>query len=158
MNKVILNYIEKCENWKVNIKSLHWSASNLSQHKLCDDIASAISDFEDSVSEVEQSISGKIALNGFTPKDEKVSSLKGFVEGVISDSKSFLNELEGMGEDYVGIKSECETFIGVMQRNLYLVNFTLKEELKKRITEKINESMPKNPMNVNDDGFIKCEI
>ena len=143
MKKNILNYIEECEAWKVGIKNLHWSADNLSQHELCDDIADEISNFEDLVSEVEQSISGKIKLNGFTPKSYKITSLKSFVEDVISASQSFLKELEGMGEKYVGIKSECETFIGTMQRKLYLVNFTLKEELKKRLRDKINESMYK---------------
>jgi hypothetical protein len=143
MNKNILNYIEECEAWKVGIKNLHWSADNLSQHELCDDIASEISDFEDLVSEVEQSISGKIKLNGFTPKSYKITSLKSFVEDVISASQDFLKKLDGMGEKYVGIKSECETFIGTMQRKLYLVNFTLKEELKERIKAKINEGYRK---------------
>ena len=147
MNKKVLNYIEECESWKVAIKNLHWSANNMSQHELCDDIASSISDFEDLVSEVEQSITGKIKLNGFTPKNYEIKSLKGFVEDVISSSQSFLKELEGMGDKYVGIKSECETFIGDMQRKLYLVNFTLKEELKQRLKAKINESMPKNLAN-----------
>ena len=150
MNKNILNYIEEYEAWKVGIKNLHWSADNLSQHELCDDIADEISEFEDLVSEVEQSISGKIKLNGFTPKSYKITSLKSFVEDVISASQSFLKELEGMGEKYIGIKSECETFIGTMQRKLYLVNFTLKEELKKRLRDKINESRPKNLANTVD--------
>ena len=150
MNKNILNYIEECEAWKVGIKNLHWSADNLSQHELCDDIADEISNFEDLVSEVEQSISGKIKLNGFTPKSYKITSLKSFVEDVISATQSFLKELEGMGEKYVGIKSECETFIGTMQRKLYLVNFTLKEELKKRLRDRINESRPKNLANTED--------
>ena len=150
MNKNILNYIEECEGWKVGIKNLHWSADNMSQHELCDDIADEISNFEDLVSEIEQSISGKIKLNGFTPKSYKITSLKSFVEDVISASKSFLKELEGMGEKYIGIKSECETFIGTMQRKLYLVNFTLKEELKKRLRDRINESRPKNLANIED--------
>lgn len=144
MNQKILKFIEKCESWKVEIKNYHWSADNMAQHELCDDIASSISDFEDLVSEVEQSISGKIKLNGFTPDKAHETNLKAFVEDVISASKDFLKELEGMGENYVGIKSECETFIGDMQRKLYLVNFTLKEELKERLKAKINESMPKN--------------
>jgi len=144
MNQKILKFIEKCESWKVEIKNFHWSADNMAQHELCDDIASSISDFEDLVSEVEQSISGKIKLNGFTPDKAHETNLKAFVEDVISSSKDFLKELEDMGENYVGIKSECETFIGDMQRKLYLVNFTLKEELKNRLREKLTESMPKN--------------
>lgn len=143
MNSKVLDYIEECEGWKVGIKNLHWSADNLSQHELCDDIASLISDFEDLVSEVEQSISGKIKLNGFTPKKYEIKSLKSFVNDVISSSKSFLTELDEMGENYVGIKSECETFIGEMQRKLYLVNFTMKEDLKRRLSNRINEGYRK---------------
>ena len=63
MKKVILDYINKMEGWKTAIKSLHWDADNLSQHKLCDDIADRIADFQDQVSEVEQSITGKLKIN-----------------------------------------------------------------------------------------------
>lgn len=155
MNNTILDYIEQCEGWKVAIKGLHWGADNLSQHKLCDDIAGDISDFEDLVSEVEQSISGKIEPNGFTPKSYEVTSLKAFVSDVITKSQEFLSKLEDMDKKYIGIKAECEAFIGKMQRSLYLVNFTLKEEMKQRIREMVNESRPKNLANVDDvDKFI----
>jgi hypothetical protein len=155
MNNTILDYIEQCEGWKVAIKGLHWGADNLSQHKLCDDIAGDISDFEDLVSEVEQSISGKIEPNGFTPKSYEVTSLKAFVSDVIAKSQDFLSKLEDMDKEYIGIKAECEAFIGKMQRSLYLVNFTLKEEMKQRIREMVNESRPKNLANVDDvDKFI----
>lgn len=155
MNKKVLEFLNKCESWKVEVKELHWASNNLSQHELCDTIASAISDFEDLVSEVEQSISGKIKLNTLSPDETKETNLKAFVEDVISSSQDFLKELDKMGEKYVGIKSECETFIGTMQRNLYLVNFTLKEEFKKRLRSQLSESMPKNPMNVGERGFDK---
>jgi hypothetical protein len=105
MNKKILNYINICEGWKVAIKELHWDSNSLSQHELCDDIASSISDFEDLVSEVEQSMSGKLAINTLKPKEYKVESLKSFVEDIISSSQDFLKELDNMGEDYIGIKS-----------------------------------------------------
>ena len=144
MNKTILNFINKCEKWKVEIKENHWAANSLSQHELCDDIASEISDFEDLVSEVEQSINGKFKNGELNPEKAERVELKPFVEEVISSSQEFLKELDDMGEKYIGIKSECEAFIGTMQRKLYLVNFTLKEELKNRLREKINESMPKN--------------
>lgn len=146
MNKTVLSFINKCEKWKVEIKENHWSAKSLSQHELCDDIASSISDFEDLVSEVEQSISGKFKNGDLKPEKAEKIELKPFVEGVISSSQEFLKELEKMGDKYIGIKSECETFIGDMQRKLYLVNFTLKEELKARIKNAVNESMPKNIM------------
>ena len=147
MNSKVLSFVKKCEGWKTAIKSLHWDSKNLSQHKLCDDIADRIADFQDQVSEVEQSISGKLPLNQLKATDYKVTSLKGFVEDVIEDTTSFLKELESEGDDYIGMRSDCESFLSDMQRNLYLVNFTLKEEMMNRLKERINESMPKNLAN-----------
>ena len=63
MKKVILDYINKMEGWKTAIKSLHWDADNLSQHRLCDDIAGAIAGFQAQVCEVEQAISGYLRIN-----------------------------------------------------------------------------------------------
>ena len=50
MKKFALEYICKMEGYKTAIKDLHWDANNLSQHKLCDDIADEIKDFQDVVS------------------------------------------------------------------------------------------------------------
>jgi hypothetical protein len=143
MNSKVLSFVNKMEGWKTAIKSLHWDSKNLSQHKLCDDIADRIADFQDQVSEVEQSISGKLPLNQLKGSEYNITSLKGFVEDVISDATSFLKDMESEGDKYIGMRSDCESFLSDMQRNLYLVNFTLKEELKRRLANRLNESMPK---------------
>lgn len=127
MNKKVLKYINVCEGWKSAIKELHWDSSNMSQHELCDKIADLISEHQDKVSEVAQSISGKLPIGNLRPTSYKVSSLKKFVEDVLKESQRFLKEVEGMGDEYVGMKSDCESFISEMQRCLYLVNFTLNE-------------------------------
>lgn len=155
MNKKVLEFTNKCEGWKTAIKNLHWDSRSMSQHELCDKIADRISDFQDQVSEVEQALSGNLPLNKLKPISYKISGIKKFVEDVIDDAKSFLKSLEGEGDDYIGMRSDCESFLSDMQRNLYLVNFTLKEELKRRLIGRINESMPKNPMRVSDGGFDK---
>ena len=142
MTKVILDYIEKCEVWKTQIKALHWDAKNLSQHKLCDDIADRISEFQDQVSEVEQALTGNLPTKDFNPQGKTVDSLKGFVMDVIDESKAFLKKLEGMGDDYVGMKSDCESFISDMQRQLYLVNFTMKESFKRELKEAMYKNLP----------------
>ena len=67
MDKTVLEFINKVEGWKTAIKALHWDADNMSQHKLCDDIADRIADFQDQVSEVEQSINGKLKINKLKP-------------------------------------------------------------------------------------------
>ena len=139
MESKVLGFINRCEGWKVAIKGLHWDSSNLSQHELCDEIADLISDFEDSVSEVAQSISGKrLGVGSLKPISYKVVSLEKFVKDVLDGVQSFLKDVRGMGKDYVGIASDCEGFISSMQRKLYLVRFTLSESRLNRI---VNESI-----------------
>lgn len=140
MKKVILDYINKMEGWKTAIKSLHWDADNLSQHKLCDDIAGTIADFQDQVSEVEQAISGNLSVNTLKGTPYKIKDLKTFIQDVLKDTNVFYKKVKKLGDDYIGMASDCESFLSVMQRNLYLANFTLKEDLKRRLKNKINES------------------
>ena len=150
MDKSILAFIEKLEVFKTKIKALHWDANSLSQHELCDDIADRIAEFQDQVSEVEQSISGKLGKEMFRPDNQEfgeVGTLKEFVENVIEQTNAFYKKLEGKGDKYIGMRSDCESFLSDMQRKLYLVNFTMKEDLKRRLKAQITESMPKNLAN-----------
>ena len=140
MDKNVLNYLNKCQGWKTACTELHWDSNSISQHELCDKIADTIADHEDKIAEVEQSISGKLTKGNLKPIDYKVTSLKKFVEDVLDDSNTFLKEIEGKGDTYVGMKSDVESFISDMQRNLYLVNFTLKENKQKRIKVKLTEN------------------
>lgn len=158
MDKTILAFIEKLELYKTKIKALHWDSDNLSQHKLCDEIADSIAEFQDQVSEVEQSISGKLPKNQFRPDNQEygeVGTLKEFVKTVIDATNEFYKKLQDKGDEYIGMRSDCESFLSDMQRKLYLVNFTMKEDMKRRIAEMVNESRPKNLANVDDiDKFI----
>jgi hypothetical protein len=112
----------------------------MSQHELCDKIADSIAEFQDTVSEVEQSITGKLAIGNLKPVSYKVTSLKKFVEDVLDATNTFYKSLEDEGDTYTGMRSDCESFLSDMQRNLYLVNFTMKEDLKRRLANRINES------------------
>ena len=143
MNKKVLSFVNKLEGYKTAIKELHWDADNMSQHELCDKIADSIAEFQDTVSEVEQSITGKLAIGNLKPVSYKVTTLKKFVEDVLDAANSFYKSLEGEGDTYTGMRSDCESFLSDMQRNLYLVNFTMKEDLKRRLSNRINESYRK---------------
>lgn len=140
MKKVILDYINKMEGWKTAIKSLHWDADNLSQHQLCDQIAGRIANFQDQVSEVEQAISGNLSVNTLKGTPYKIKDLKTFIQDVLKDTDVFYKKIKKLGDDYIGMASDCESFLSDMQRNLYLANFTLKEDLKRRLKNRINES------------------
>jgi len=140
MKKYILDFICNLEGYKTSIKSLHWDAKSLSQHQLCDDIADLVSEYQDKVAEVEQSISGKLPLNNLKGTPYKVTSLKKFVQDVISGTNSFYKKLKNEGDNYIGMRSDTEAFLSDMQRQLYLVDFTVKEALKERLRNKINEN------------------
>lgn len=43
-----------------------------------------------------------------------------------------------MGREYIGMRSDCESFISDMQRNLYLTDFTMKEDFKRNYKKMIN--------------------
>ena len=138
MKQFILKYVNDCEGWKTAIKQLHWNAKNLAQHKLCDEIADTISDFQDQVSEVEQSISGNLPFNKLKGTPYKVSSLEKFINDVIKTTNSFYDRLKKEGSDYVGMASDCESFLSEMQRKMYLAKFTIHEQ-RRRIV-KLTES------------------
>lgn len=143
MNKKVLSFVNKLEGYKTAIKELHWDADNMSQHELCDKIAESIAEFQDTVSEVEQSITGKLATGNLKPVSYKVTTLKKFVEDVLDATNTFYKSLEDEGDTYTGMRSDCESFLSDMQRNLYLVNFTMKEDLKRRLANRINEGFKK---------------
>lgn len=140
MKKFILDYICYLEGSKTAIKSLHWYANSLSQHKLCDDIASSISDIQDTIAEIEQSISGNLPFNKLSGRKIQIKNLKTFLENLLSVSKTFYKKLDRKGVDYVGMKSECETFIGSLQKFIYLADFTLKEDFIREYKAKLNEN------------------
>ena len=140
MKKYILDFICQLEGFKTGIKSLHWDSNSLSQHQLCDDIATTISDYQDKVAEVEQSMSGRLPLNKLKGTPYTVKSLKSFVEDVIKSTNEFYSKLKNEGDDYIGMRSDTEAVLSDLQRQLYLVDFTVKEGLKQRLRNKINEN------------------
>lgn len=140
MKKYILDFICKLEGYKTGIKQLHWDANSLSQHQLCDDIATTVSEYQDKVAEVEQSISGRLPLNNLKGTAYTVKNLKSFVEDVIKSTNDFYSKLKKEGDKYIGMRSDTEAFLSDMQRQLYLVDFTVKEGLKERLRNEINEN------------------
>lgn len=138
MDKKVLEFIKRLEGFKTAIKSLHWDAANMSQHKLLDDIATTVNEFQDQVSEVEQAISGNLAVGQLKPMPYDATTPQECVTDILALAKEFNKTLSAKGEDYVGMKSDCETFISTMQRYLYLIKFTVKER-RERIGRKLTE-------------------
>ena len=89
MKQDILDFVDKLEGWKTAIKNLHWDARNLPQHTLCDDIAEAIADIQDTVSEIEQGMSGNLPLNKLEGVKYQIKDLGKFIRDVVKDTTSF---------------------------------------------------------------------
>lgn len=139
MRKKILTFIEKLEGMKTACQNIHWVADNMSQHELYDKIRETIAEFEDKVAEVEQGLHGKLPMNKLHPKPYKATSHESLILDAISLTTKFYKSLSG--DAYIGMRSDCESFISDMQRYRYLITFTLKEELRRRLRAKLNEAV-----------------
>jgi len=138
MESNIMNYINKIEGYKTAIKSMHWDASNMSEHKLWDDIADAVNDIQDNVSEMAQGIYGQISKNTLKPIQYNIGSKEKFLDDLLDSSKEFYKSLSDKDE-YIGIRSEMENFIGQVNKFKYLLKISLKEDFKRNFRKKLNE-------------------
>ena len=142
MTKNVLDYLSKCTGWLAAIQNIHWDANSMSQHKLCDDIKKDFDEFRDIVAEIEQGIDGNIALNDLKSIEYEITDLDKFLKGAKADTLSFYKNLDG--DDYIGMRSECESFLGKLQKYIYLNTFCKKKDLdesKKRIAKIISETV-----------------
>lgn len=138
MKRSILIYINKLQSYKTAIKNIHWSSNNMSEHKLFDDIEDAVADVQDEIAEVAQGVYGKLKLNELKPRRYNISSSKKMLQDLLNDTQQFLTTLRS--KELVGIKSTIEAFVGKIDQFKYLLDFCLKEDLKRRIVTKINEN------------------
>lgn len=111
----------------------------MSEHKLFDDIGNTVSDVQDEVAEMAQGIYGKLKFNELKPKRYNITSSKKMLQDLLSTTETFLQTLN-RNKSLVGIKSVIENFVGELNKYLYLLDFCLKEDLKRRLKNQINEN------------------
>lgn len=139
MKENVLKYITELESYKTAIKQLHWSAKNMSEHKLFDDIASSVANVQDEVSEMEQGMHGQVQPNILKPSNYEITSSKKFLDDLMASTKEFYGTIDG--EEYVGIRSVVESFMGEVDKFKYLLDICLKEDLQRRLNKKqVNEA------------------
>lgn len=143
MKRNVLTYINKLQAYKTAIKNLHWSSKNMSEHKLWDDIADSVADTQDEVAEIAQGLFGNIKLNELKPRRYNITNSKKTLNDIIKDTKLFYATIK-RGETYVGIRSVVESFIAELEKFTYLMNFCIKEDIKRNIKNLLNESKQKN--------------
>lgn len=139
MKDSVITFINKLEGFKTAIKNLHWSSSNMSEHKLFDDIASSVSDIQDEVSEMEQGLHGQIEKNKLHPTSYTIEGSKKFLDDLKSETKTFYDSIDG--DEYIGIRSSVESFLGEIDKYKYLMNLCLKEDFKRSYYKIIKEDV-----------------
>ena len=82
----------------------------------------------------------------------KLTSSKQFIKDVVESTNDFYTKIQG--DKDVGLRSVVETFIGDMNKNVYLLDLCLKEDFKRNYKNKINEE--KNNVALNETDSEKC--
>lgn len=142
MKKFILDYICRLEGFKTACQNIHWSSRNMSQHKLFDEISESIRKHQDDISEVAQGIDGnRLSFNTLNGIAYKIETPAKFIEDMLKCTMGFYSKLEKLGNEYVGMKSDVEAYISELQKYQYLLDFTVKEELKRRLKNRLNENV-----------------
>lgn len=135
-----MQYINKLESYKTAIKNLHWSSRNMSEHKLLDDVANSVSDYQDEVAEIAQGIFSKIKINELKPRKYTITNSKKMLNDLLSDTKKFHSSTKS--KELIGLRSVVESFIAEVNQYLYLIDFCLKEDIKRNLSKKnINENI-----------------
>ena len=116
---LFIDFLNKLEGWKTKCKNLHWAAPKKNIHVYHDEFLDIMSDYQDSIAEDYQGILGHMQPNVI--KGVPCESLNGidFIKEVSIKTKEFYNKIPS-DIDYVGIKSETETFIHNIKKYKYL--------------------------------------
>ena len=139
MKRNVLVFINRLQSYKTAIKNLHWSSKNMSEHKLWDEIADTVADTQDEVAEIAQGIFGNIKLNELKPRRYNITNSKKTLTDMVKDTKQFYSTVK-RGENNIGIRSVVENFIGELEKYQYLMDFCLKEDIKRNIKTSLNEN------------------
>lgn len=139
MKTNVLKYLNELQGYRTAIKNLHWSSSNMSEHKLWDDIDSSVGEAQDEIAEVAQGMYGQIKKNELKPISYTIKNSKEALNAIINDTKSFYETLND--ESNIQLKSVVESFLADLEKYKYLLDISLKEDIQTRMGKKINEKV-----------------
>jgi t-SNARE complex subunit (syntaxin) len=147
MKKVeLVSYLNKLEGFKTASKNFHFSAKNLNEHQVIDEVTSMLSEYQDEVAEIFQGINGQFGKNTIKGIPYSLKSSKSFIQDILKETISFYNKVDG--SEFAGLKSVLEEFIGRLNKQSYLLDLSLKEDFKRNFKNKINESRKKQHSNI----------
>ena len=126
-----MSYINLLEGYKSYIKACHWGADNMSEHKLMDDVAESVSSCQDEVAEIAQGLFGKLSVSDLNPTGMHFTNSKILLSELIKDTNKFYGTIDG--EQFIGMRSVIEAFLGELNKFQYLLTLCLKEAIAKRL-------------------------
>lgn len=133
MEANVLGFLNTLEMYKIAMKNMHWDSKSMSEHKLWDEILSYVTEQQDEIAEVAQGILGNVKRNELKPEHYNITNSKKALNDLLSDVENFLKEIQE--EKYVGLKSVIESFIGELNKYVYLMDFCLKEDIKRNLNK-----------------------
>ena len=117
-----IDFLCKLEGWKTKCKNLHWAAPKKNIHVYLDEFLGVLSDYQDALAEDIMGVLGS-RLNPDSIEGISCSSDNAidFIKEVDTSTISFYRKISN-NPNYVGIKSETETFIHNIKKYNYLFN------------------------------------
>lgn len=124
-----IDYINVLEGCKSRIKNLHWASKRLpngekmAAHLRLDELLDETADFQDTVAENASGILGAMQLNDIQGIPFNCSNCNDLMVYMLQKTVEFYSGLP-VETRFVGIKSETENFIKVINRYKYLFDIT----------------------------------
>lgn len=122
-SQFFINFLNQLEGWKTKCKNLHWAAPKKNIHVYLDEFLEILSDYQDSLAEEYQGILGHMQPNVIKGIESNTLNAIDFIKEIRVKTEEFYNKIP-QETIYVGIKSECETFIHNILKYKYLFELT----------------------------------
>ena len=124
-NEYLLSIEGRLHGYHTRLKELHFSAPNMSLHKVIDDFDSELQEFDDTIMEDAQSIFGFIepgTIEPVLPEETEIEELLRSIRAMLADMKDTLQE-----KLYTGIINTVDDFWSEVNKTIYLVKICKKE-------------------------------
>ena len=118
-SQFFISFLNQLEGWKTKCKNLHWAAPKKNIHVCLGEFLEKVEDFQDILAEGYMGILGKMLPNVIKGIPSDALNAMDFIEEVRTDTLAFYDKIP-QETVYVGIKSECETFIQEINQYRYL--------------------------------------
>lgn len=120
---IIHTHLRFIESVKVRLKVMHWNATSINAHLLCDEVAEIVNEYQDTFAENSFGISGinKMSENSFLPHLIHVNTITELLEELSASVIDIRMKFELMGDSkFIGLIGICDGFIPEVTKYIYL--------------------------------------